>query len=89
MGLNVASFDLGKYIFQNQEESQILDHLLAAYSSESNCHSSNKKGPTSLPAIDSYILKSNLLRCLLENEVLMMNMNHLGGSRRQSHSHID
>jgi len=54
MGLSLSHFDLGKYIFENKQESEQLEQLLLKQTS----------------AIDSFLLKSRILKTMLEQEVL-------------------
>ena len=74
MCLEISSFDLGKYIFDNPTEADMIDQILQSYLAkavnEPSGQSYNKNSHL-LPCLDTYIMKSNMLKEVLMKEFMI------------------
>jgi hypothetical protein len=73
MGLDIPPFNLGKYIFQHPEESDTIDKILLTYLPETSRKSQTTAHirKSSLPPLDLFMLKSNILKDMLESEIVL------------------
>ena len=70
MSLQVSPFTLGKYLFKHQADADLIEQILAAHQpKEQKGHSRRRSSLSSLPPLDSMLLKSDILRDMLEQEV--------------------
>jgi hypothetical protein len=65
MCLEISSFDLGKYIFDNPSEADMIDQIL--HSHQSRALNDPQPNKHLLPCLDTYIMKSTMLKQVLLN----------------------
>ena len=78
MCLEISTFDLGKYIFDNQSEADMIDQILQSHISKAVNDAASSNKTHALPCLDTYMMKSNMLR-----EVLMKVMLTTNNSKNQ------
>jgi hypothetical protein len=64
MCLEISSFDLGKYIFDNPSESDMIDQILQSHLTK------KPDQKQQLPCLDTYLMKSHMLREVLTDNFL-------------------